>query len=75
MLTADAHGRTCLVPLRVTDGHSLISICQERDIPARGTREEPDNALTWPSHQSAPSPRIGLSPGCPVVGVTCNNSM
>jgi hypothetical protein len=39
MLTADARGRTCPVPLHLIDGHGLISICQEYDIPALGTRK------------------------------------
>jgi hypothetical protein len=38
MLTAHARGRTCPVPLHLTDGHGLNSICQEHDIPALGTR-------------------------------------
>jgi hypothetical protein len=39
------------VPLHLTDGHGLISICQEHDIPALGTRKRRSRtgqALTWP---------------------------
>jgi hypothetical protein len=50
MMAARARGRTCPVLLHLIDGHGLISICQEHEIPARGTvtgNHEPGNALTW----------------------------